>query len=368
MSSPGKGQLSPAAVARFRFSWTVLRATPSTRAISRLLAPSRARRSIWRSCLMVSFLFAGIPPLRRIDTRTVMPELLTQGAVRAAASWPPSYRNGGRLQSGTVAGFTSENLAGLNRNLHSCRDWHQLLEICALFDTLIADSDGILDPALYNDRLLLGLKGTMSEAELHILKNRMHAGRQAKAQRGELFFNLPRGFVRRPGGEIALDPDEQVQASVRLVFDLFDQRRTINGVLVYLAAHDIRLPYRQRGGPAKGELVWRRPNRYTLKEMLTNPAYAGAYVYGRRSIDPRRQRPGHPGSGRIKSQPGNMVLLKDRWPAYISWEDHERNCAQVSANRTQHPGVPVAALRCWQASAVWTLRSALGARLYRQRP
>ncbi len=228
----------------------------------------------------------------------------------------------------------------MSRLARSCRDWHQLLEICALFDTLIADSDGILDPALYNDRLLLGLKGTMSEAELHILKNRMHAGRQAKAQRGELFFNLPRGFVRRPGGEIALDPDEQVQASVRLVFDLFDQRRTINGVLVYLAAHDIRLPYRQRGGPAKGELVWRRPNRYTLKEMLTNPAYAGAYVYGRRSIDPRRQRPGHPGSGRIKSQPGNVVLLKDRWPAYISWEDHERNCAQVSANRTQHAGVP----------------------------
>src|SRR4051812_28286669 len=167
----------------------------------------------------------------------------------------------------------------MSRLARSCRDWHQLLEICALFDTLLADSDGVLDPAAYNDRLLLGLKGTMSEAELHILKSRMHAGRQAKAERGELFFNLPRGYMRRPAGEIALDPDEQVQASVRLVFDLFEQRRTINGVLVYLAAHDIRLPYRLRGGPAKGELVWRRPNRYTLKEMLTNPAYAGAYVY-----------------------------------------------------------------------------------------
>ena len=88
--------------------------------------------------------------------------------------------------------------------------------------------------AIYNDRLLLGLKGTMSEAELHILKNRMDEGRRAKAQRGELFCNLPRGYVRRPSGEIALDPDEQVQATVRLVFDLFDRHRTINGVLAYL--------------------------------------------------------------------------------------------------------------------------------------
>jgi DNA invertase Pin-like site-specific DNA recombinase len=97
----------------------------------------------------------------------------------------------------------------MSRLARSCRDWHQLLEICALFDTFLADSDGVLDPAVYNDRLLLGLKGTMSEAELYILKSRMHAGRQAKAERGALFFNLPRGYVRRPSGEIALDPDEQ---------------------------------------------------------------------------------------------------------------------------------------------------------------
>jgi DNA invertase Pin-like site-specific DNA recombinase len=230
--------------------------------------------------------------------------------------------------------------AEVSRLARSCRDWHQLLEICALFDTLIADGDGVLDPAAYNDRLLLGLKGTMSEAELHILKGRMQAGRDAKARRGELSFNLPRGYVRRPSGEVALDPDEQAQAVVRLVFDLFDQRRTINGVLVHLVAHDVRLPNRLRGGPAKGELVWRRPNRHTLGEMLTNPAYAGAYAYGRRAIDPRRRRPGYPGSGRIKREPGAMVLLRDRWPAYISWQDHERDCAQVTANRARHTGVP----------------------------
>src|SRR4051794_38973122 len=200
----------------------------------------------------------------------------------------------------------------MSRLARSCRDWHQLLEICALFDTLIADSDGVLDPAVYNDRLLLGLKGTMSEAELHILKGRMDAGRRAKAGRGELFFNLPRGYVRRPSGEIALDPDEQVQAVIRLVFALFDQRRTVNGVLVHLTAHDIRLPYRLRGGPAKGEHVWRPPNRYTLKEMLTNPAYA------------------HYGSHRDIAGPCWRLLLgeRQRWPVLLP------ACPPASASAT----------------------------------
>ena len=97
----------------------------------------------------------------------------------------------------------------MSRLARSCRDWHQLLEICAMFDTLIADTDGVYDPAQFNDRLLLGLKGTMSEAELHILKARMLEGRMAKARRGELGRPVPMGYVRRPSGEIALDPDEQ---------------------------------------------------------------------------------------------------------------------------------------------------------------
>jgi DNA invertase Pin-like site-specific DNA recombinase len=228
----------------------------------------------------------------------------------------------------------------MSRLARSCRDWHQLLEICALFDTLIADTDGVCDPASYNDRLLLGLKGTISEAELHILKARMHEGRRAKARRGELFFNLPRGYVRRPSGEIELDPDEQVQAAIRLVFDVFERRRTVNGVLDYLVAHAVALPRRARSGPAKGEVEWHRPNRYTLTEMLANPAYAGAYAYGKRPVDGRRQAPGHPGSGRVRGGPGDMILLRDRWPAYITWETYERNRAQMAANRSQHTGVP----------------------------
>ena len=147
----------------------------------------------------------------------------------------------------------------MSRLARSCRDWHQLLEICALFDTLIADVDGVYDPANYNDRLLLGLKGTMSEAELHILKARMLAGRKAKARRGELGKPVPIGYVRRPSGEVVFDPDEQAQATVRLVFDLFDRFRTVGKVMTYLVEHDIRMPVRRRDGAGKGELEWRRP-------------------------------------------------------------------------------------------------------------
>jgi DNA invertase Pin-like site-specific DNA recombinase len=142
----------------------------------------------------------------------------------------------------------------MSRLARSCRDWHQLLEICALFDTLIADADGVYDPSSYNDRLLLGLKGTMSETELHILKARTLEGRRAKARRGELGKPVPMGYIRRPSGEIAFDPDEQAQATIRLTFDLFERFRTAGKVMRYLVNNDIRMPVRVRGGPRKGEL------------------------------------------------------------------------------------------------------------------
>jgi Resolvase, N terminal domain/Recombinase len=186
----------------------------------------------------------------------------------------------------------------MSRLARSCRDWHQLLEICALFDTLIADVDGVYDPANYNDRLLLGLKGTMSEAELHILKARMLAGRKAKARRGELGKPVPIGYVRRPSGEVVFDPDEQAQATVRLVFDLFDRFRTVGKVMTYLVEHDIRMPVRRRDGAGKGELEWRRPSRPTLLNFFANPIYAGVYAYGVRAVERRKQKPGHPGTGR----------------------------------------------------------------------
>jgi DNA invertase Pin-like site-specific DNA recombinase len=224
----------------------------------------------------------------------------------------------------------------MSRLARSNKDWHQLLELCALFGTLIADLDGIYDPAQYNDRLLLGLKGTMSEAELHILRQRMYQGRLSKARRGELTFALPTGYVWGAAGEIVFDPDEQVQAVVRLIFRKFAELGTLNGVLRYLAEHGIRLGIRVREGPGKGELVWRRPNRPTLQNVLKHPVYAGAYAYGRRQVDPRRKRPGRPSTGRVVLGPAEwLAFLPDRCPAYIPWEQYEANLARLDANRAR---------------------------------
>ncbi len=128
------------------------------------------------------------------------------------------------------------------------------MEICALFGTLIADLDGIYDPSQYNDRLLLGLKGTMSEAELHILKQRMLQGKLNKARRGELNVTLPAGYVRRPSGEVTFDPDEQVQQVVKLIFRKLEELGTLNGVLRYLVKHNIQLGIRAHTRDNKGEL------------------------------------------------------------------------------------------------------------------
>ena len=227
----------------------------------------------------------------------------------------------------------------MSRLARCCRDWHQLLEICAIFDTLIADADGVYDPSNYNDRLLLGLKGTMSEAELHILKARMQAGRRAKARRGELGKAVPMGYVRRPSGEVTFDPDEQAQTTIRLLFDLFDRFKTAGKVMRYMIDHDIRLPVRVQGGPTKGDLEWHRVNRISLNNLFRNPIYSGAYVYGMRAIDKRRQKPGRPGTGRQSIRFDEAeVFIPDRLPAYISLDQYLRNQAQLNSNKASVVG------------------------------
>jgi len=229
----------------------------------------------------------------------------------------------------------------ISRLARSCKDWYQLLEVCALFSTLIADTDGVYDPTTYNDRLLLGLKGTMSEAELHVIKQRMLAGKKAKAQRGELNMLLPIGYSRRLSGEVIKDPDEQAQSLIALIFDLFEQFLTINAVLKYLVSHNIKLPHRERSGLQKGELIWRRPNRPSLNNLFHNPIYAGAYVYGRRPTDHRRKKPGRPSTGRTVAKPSEWeVLIQNKVPAYITWEQYQRNLRQLAANSAQGIGVP----------------------------
>jgi DNA invertase Pin-like site-specific DNA recombinase len=225
----------------------------------------------------------------------------------------------------------------MSRLARSCKDWHQLLELCACFHTLLADADGLYDPMDFNDRLLLGLKGTMSEAELHILKARMYQGKMNKARRGELFGLPPIGYIKLPTGDFARDPDEQAQAVVRLVFDQFDRHGTVHGLLRYLVQQGIQMPVRDRCGVNQGQLQWCRPNRSTLQRMLHHPIYAGAYCYGQRPTDPRRKQPGRPSTGKQIRRPEDCeVLLQDRQPAYITWERFEANQQQLAANRARH--------------------------------
>lgn len=225
----------------------------------------------------------------------------------------------------------------MSRLARSNRDWHQLLELCARFGTLIADLDGLYDPALYNDRLLLGLKGTMSEAELHILRQRLLQGKLQKARRGELGKPVPTGYLRKPAGEVVLDPDEEVREVVRLIFDAFDRIGSLHGVLRDLVKNKIQIGVRLRTGPDIGRLVWRRPHRGMVTNILRNPIYAGAYAYGRRRTDPRRQLPGRRATGRTSLLPQEQwqACLPDRLPAYITWEQYLRNQVRLDANQAR---------------------------------
>ena len=180
----------------------------------------------------------------------------------------------------------------MSRLARSCKDWHQLLELCSVFRTLLADHDRQYDPCDYSDRLLLGLSGLMSEAELHILRMRMERGRQNKAKRGELLSHVPIGYVRSPSGEVALDPDEQARSVVRLIFEEFVEVGSGRQLMRYLLDHGILLPVRPHHGPNQGQLEWHPPSGATLYGMLRHPGYAGAYSFGRSRIDPRRKKPG----------------------------------------------------------------------------
>jgi DNA invertase Pin-like site-specific DNA recombinase len=230
----------------------------------------------------------------------------------------------------------------MSRLARSCKDWHHLLEVCAIFGGLLADQDGVYDPNDPNDRLLLGLKGTMSEVELHTMRNRLDRGRLNKAQRGELFSNIPLGYVMLPSDEVAFDPDEQARSVTQLLFEKFEEIGALHGLLRYLVRNDIRLPIRVHHGPGRGKLEWHRPNMSTLAVVFHHPMYAGAYTYGRHVSDSKAQYAG--GKRRLKTQPmaAWKVFLKDRLPAYITWERYLQNQERLQQNRClpQSPGSP----------------------------
>jgi DNA invertase Pin-like site-specific DNA recombinase len=238
---------------------------------------------------------------------------------------------------GMVLGLEMSRLARSNK------DWHHLLEVCAIFGTLLADQEGIYDPREANDRLILGLKGTMSELEIQTMRNRLEKGRLNKALRGELLMEVPVGYVKAPSGGLALDPDEQARAVVGLVFDKFDELGSAGALFRYLLRHGIRLGVRARRGPQRGQLDWRPPRLQTIYKILHHPFYAGTYAYGRCALDPKRKRPGHRGTGR-RWLPMDQwkVVLHDRVPAYITWEHYLRNQERLRQNRSRADasGVP----------------------------
>jgi DNA invertase Pin-like site-specific DNA recombinase len=227
-----------------------------------------------------------------------------------------------------------------SRLARCCSDWYRLIEICSLTDTLVIDEDGVYDPTQYNDRLLLGIKGTMSEAELHWIRSRLLGGKQEKARTGQLRFRPPTGLVHDPRGQIVLDPDEQVQHAVRLVFDIFDEVGSALGVVQYFVENHLKFPTRHYGGARDGQLLWGPLDHGRVLAILHNPAYAGTYVYGRtktRNVLLPGEEP------RVKGRTRRVVVedwphtLHGHHPAYITWAQFQRNQQRLSDNcTTQH--------------------------------
>ncbi|WP_159732745.1 recombinase family protein [Methylosinus sp. Ce-a6] len=238
-----------------------------------------------------------------------------------------------RVTLGEIGIILSIEVTRLARNYS---DWYPLLDVCGHRECLIADRDGVYDPGTPNGRLLLGLKGTISELELHTIRGRLTAGLLAKAQRGELEQMLPAGLIRDASGAVVKDPNREVQERITLVFECFLSVRTAAKVGRTLAARGLTLPRRDRNG----DIRWQRPTLANVTSMLKNPAYAGAFVRGR-----SKQLPAALSGGRIKrSRPSGTdwkILVKDKYPAYVSWRTFEQiqsmlrdNRASASASRT----------------------------------
>jgi DNA invertase Pin-like site-specific DNA recombinase len=224
----------------------------------------------------------------------------------------------------------------ISRLARNSLDWYQLLELAAAFDVLIADEDGVYNPGEFNDRLLLGLKGTISEVELYQIKARMVRGRLNKAQRGDLIWNVPIGLEYDAlGGQIRLDADQSVRHAMELVYSLFRQLGSVRGVLNYLAREGLELPSQRLHRGIGRVISWQRPRYHVIYQMLTNPMYAGIYAYGRRQelIDPVEK------TRHVlrKARSEWDVFLPNHHPGYITQEEYEANLATLENNYNQFP-------------------------------
>jgi len=233
----------------------------------------------------------------------------------------------GMGRAGIVLGLEVSRLA------RNSTDWHRLLEICALTDTLILDEDGIYSPGDFNDRLLLGLKGTMSDAELHVLRARLRGGILNQARRGALKTLLPVGLVHDSAGHVVLDPDAEVRKSIAHMFETFERTGSASATVKHFRQQQLRFPHRPRSGPHKGELLWKPLCHGRVLHMLHNPRYAGAYFFGRHRV---HKRPGN--RCKLEALPRDewIALLPDAHPGYISWDQFEANLAQLRDNAQAH--------------------------------
>lgn len=265
-----------------------------------------------------------------------------------ALGWPPARIHvidadqGQSGQDGSRPGFqelVSEVSLGhvgiilayeASRLARSNADWYRLLDLAALVGTLLADADGIYDPCGYNDRLLLGLRGMLSEAELHLLRLRLEAGRMRQIERGTYRQSLPTGLVRVEDGRVVKDPDQQIQRTIEEVFARFTALGTGQKVLRSLRDDGLLLPRRQVAGLHAGQLLWKRPSAAALYDILRNPAYAGAFVYGRKRRNPDRR----PDQARQVRRPVEdwTAVHREAYPAYITWEQYLTNQARLTDN------------------------------------
>ena len=231
--------------------------------------------------------------------------------------------------AGEVGAVLSLEASRLARN---GRDWHQLIELCGFSGALVIDAEGVYDPRLSNDRLLLGLKGTMSEFELSLFRQRSEQAIRQKAQRGELQFCLPIGYVWSPSGEIEVDPDERIRTAVQSVFDKFEQLGSARQVLLWFRNTGLLLPV-ARNGHGASPVVWKLPVYHSILAILTSPLYSGAYAYGRTEnrIAMKTSR-AEKTRGHRKPRDRWICLIRDNHEAYISWEQYERNMAAIERN------------------------------------
>lgn len=238
-------------------------------------------------------------------------------------------------QAGAVFALEASRLARSNL------DWHRLLELCALTSTLVIDEDGCYDPADFNDGLLLGLKGTMAQAELHFLRARLQGGKLNKAKRGELHFPLPVGLCYDDEQGIVLDPDEEVRGAVALVFRLFRETGSAYGVVHHFAARGLKFPKRAYGGAWDGQLVWGHLTHARVLGVLNNPSHAGVYVFGRYQSC-RVLTPDGEVHTRVRRVPEEdwRVQLPDHHAGYILWEEYVANQQRLAQNRTNGEPVP----------------------------